>query len=1153
MTPGFADHMTTDSTEPILPPDLGGTIIQSKEAQARARDASTAGAETKAPTIPGYTLTDPLGRGTFATAWQGVQTRTGKPVAIKVFHQSSGVNWLFLRREVERLVRLDKHPHVVSLLDADLGHDPPYYVTDLMEGGSLEKFVEPAKPAVSTQVAGWADEIAQALSFVHGKGIIHCDLKPANILLDSEGRVRVADFGQARVLAEGQGALGTLFYMAPEQAQIGDAGANLQPDVRWDLYALGATAYALLTGKAPYADTLTSKLESSSVLDERLKVYRALAEEAPDLKLKAIKGLDEDLAAIVGKLMAVKPEARYGSAGEVLDDLGRRRDRRPVGPLSRHRSYRIKRYLQRNAAAVGIAAAAALGLAGLGVRLYLAHREVSAALVRNLLVRAQQYSQQGDYASAAATYAGLDRLSPSRLARRNALAHLARLLSPVRVFRHARNIRWVSLSPDGTRVATGHHDNTARLWDAATGRPIGEILRHPTDVMAGVGTAFSPDGRILATASPADKEIRFWNAVDGTPRSPAVCRHVMGVDNLVFSPDSRYLAGYGGTAGGIVIVDCRDLAAKALKGENQKGGNTKSVVFTADSQIVVQAGSALGSFHETRTGRTLGQFSLPGTFANWVTAERAGQSVLLGDNNGGIRRIAQPGKPPVELLRHPSGATGVAVSPDGGVAVSCSTDGTIVAWAPRDGARKWAAALHCWITAVHCLPGGRVLAVMLDRSVRLLEGAGESGTRQAMAFHLGKDVNACTSRDGRWLATCDGSSVATLWSLDRTPLRRAIDENGWSSVTAVSGDVRRAWRLTYDPALVPWDLEGLKPTGDPIALPSVCYALAVSADGTRAAAGDAETGRIYLVDLAARKVLDKALSLESGIAMCLAFSVDGSRLLACGSEGWARLWDARTGDAIGPPLARGDQVRIGRFSPDGRRAFTMGTEVVRCWSAVDGKPAGEIRHPGGSIQDLALSPDGTMIATGGGDGKVRLWNVLTGAALGVVSQHDQYVYRLAFSPDGRFVLSGGADGNARFNRVRSGEPHGRPMAHRWGICAVGFSPDGKTAATGIWSGEVQLWDVESAEPLGPPMDVGGPPVSIVFSPSSDRVVIEAGAIPQIQIWDTGWLAADLAGGDFEDRIAAASRMRLGPQGNLDPVPPEEYEQLVGRLGSAARR
>ncbi len=187
-------------------------------------------------------------------------------MAVKVFTQRKGVNWIFLQREVERLIKLDKHPNIVSLLDADLTGEPAYYVLDFLEGGSLDGFVNPKSPAPVVKAAKWMEEIAEALAYVHSKGLIHCDLKPANILLDEGGHVRVADFGQSRIVTDSAGALGTLFYMAPEQAVAAKEGELVQPDVRWDIFGLGTTMCAILTGKVPHEAENGEKIPKRDLL-----------------------------------------------------------------------------------------------------------------------------------------------------------------------------------------------------------------------------------------------------------------------------------------------------------------------------------------------------------------------------------------------------------------------------------------------------------------------------------------------------------------------------------------------------------------------------------------------------------------------------------------------------------------------------------------------------------------------------------------------------------------------------------------------------------------------------------------------------------------------------------------------------------------------
>ena len=165
--------------------------------------------------------------------------------------QRSGLDWIFLQREVERLARLDRHTHIVTLLVMALDEEPPFYVMDVIEGGALQAFVNPEACADPERATTWMAQICDALSYIHAKGLIHCDLKPANILVDGRDQVRVVDFGQSRIFTESSASIGTLFYMAPQQARLAEPGTPVQPDVRWDIYALGASIYAILIGRPP--------------------------------------------------------------------------------------------------------------------------------------------------------------------------------------------------------------------------------------------------------------------------------------------------------------------------------------------------------------------------------------------------------------------------------------------------------------------------------------------------------------------------------------------------------------------------------------------------------------------------------------------------------------------------------------------------------------------------------------------------------------------------------------------------------------------------------------------------------------------------------------------------------------------------------------
>jgi hypothetical protein len=308
--------------------DSDHTQQQTTDEQLRARALSLRPARPPAE-IPGYEPRRFLGRGAYGEVWVARDRKTGRQVAIKFYAHQGGVDWSILSREVEKLAFLSADRYVVQLLAVEWQAQPPYYVMEYVEQGSLEDFLRDGQLPVRETVACFR-EIAVGLLHAHGKGVLHCDLKPANILIDQDGRPRLADFGQSRLSHEQTPALGTLFYMAPEQADL-----QAVPDVRWDVYALGALLYAMLTGAPPHrSDAAIRTIEAATNLEDRLARYRRLIETAPPPAAhRQTSGVDRELADIVNGCLASDRERRYANVQEVLDALAERDKRRARRPL----------------------------------------------------------------------------------------------------------------------------------------------------------------------------------------------------------------------------------------------------------------------------------------------------------------------------------------------------------------------------------------------------------------------------------------------------------------------------------------------------------------------------------------------------------------------------------------------------------------------------------------------------------------------------------------------------------------------------------------------------------------------------------------------------------------------------------------------------
>ena len=300
--------------------------------------------------LPGYDLVKRLGSGATGNVWEAVQSSTGQRVAIKVLGRMTRSQDQLFKKEMEQLIALTGHNNIVGLLDANLEHSPPFLVMPLFHQ-SLEFYtVARSNLGLLTpeRVSRWFKELAGALRYVHQRGILHCDVKPPNILLDRD-QAKLVDFGQAALVKDGEARLGTFFYMPPEQARAG-TDRSLQADATWDIYSLGATVYHLLAGEPPrHSESIDDTLSRASNVTEQLDTYAQMLAQTP---LKPLKNLnpqcDTDLAMIVEKCLRIDPHQRYQDMGALLDDLDRREKNFPLSCRRPTLGYIVGKWSRRN-------------------------------------------------------------------------------------------------------------------------------------------------------------------------------------------------------------------------------------------------------------------------------------------------------------------------------------------------------------------------------------------------------------------------------------------------------------------------------------------------------------------------------------------------------------------------------------------------------------------------------------------------------------------------------------------------------------------------------------------------------------------------------------------------------------------------------------
>ncbi len=278
--------------------------------------------ESKLPERVGpYRVVAERGRGGMGVVYEAIDDELGRRVAVKVLAAGSYSDAKArerFRREARAAANL-RHPHVVPVFAAELPETgPPYLVMPLVDGPTLAAWIADQRVLDPRQAAAFARQLADALSAAHVEGIIHRDVKPANVIIDlSDGLAKLTDFGLARwqetaELSSTGTIAGTPNYISPEQ--IRSPGSI---DHRADLYALGATLYECLTGVPPFRGAT-------------LDILRMIGESEPVAPRKLNRNIPRDLETIVLKCLEKAPGDRYANAIELSEDLGRFLEGRPI-------------------------------------------------------------------------------------------------------------------------------------------------------------------------------------------------------------------------------------------------------------------------------------------------------------------------------------------------------------------------------------------------------------------------------------------------------------------------------------------------------------------------------------------------------------------------------------------------------------------------------------------------------------------------------------------------------------------------------------------------------------------------------------------------------------------------------------------------------
>src|SRR5215475_2281794 len=258
-----------------------------------------------------YVIKRKLGSGGMADVYLAEDQELGRRVALKLLNERHAADEQFVerfRREAQSAAGLS-HPNIVSIFDRGQAEGTYYIAMEYLDGRTLKELLVRNGPTPIPIAIDYTRQILSAIAFAHRNGIVHRDIKPHNIVVRKDGRLKVTDFGIARSgasqMTEAGSIVGTAQYLSPEQAR------GKPVDQRSDLYSLGIVLYEMLTGRVPFTG------------DAAVEIAMKHLDTIPDPPSKLRPEISHDLDAVVMRALAKDPAERYASAEEMDADLAR--------------------------------------------------------------------------------------------------------------------------------------------------------------------------------------------------------------------------------------------------------------------------------------------------------------------------------------------------------------------------------------------------------------------------------------------------------------------------------------------------------------------------------------------------------------------------------------------------------------------------------------------------------------------------------------------------------------------------------------------------------------------------------------------------------------------------------------------------------------
>lgn len=1018
------------------------------------------------PSPPGYQVLERLARGGMGVVYRARDLVSGKIVALKMMaaDEMDGQRFTRLRDEIDAVRRL-QHPRIVQILDVGEHVGQPYLVLEYVDGGSLHDLLREG-PLPVTEAVRIVAELARIMHYVHSQGVVHRDLKPANVLQTKQGKLKLTDFGIAKLVSDGRKRtgtgvlLGTPAYMAPEQIR-----GQRQLGPATDIYAMGVILYELLTGRVPFNG------------EAILEVLEQTVNQAPPSPGRLVDNVPSVVEVICLKCLEKEPERRYASAEALADDLERYLTKRPICARGVSPAERLALWGRRNPLPAVLAlllmflvCTTSLGsfVAALRFR-SLAHREANAyreAEQARRLERQQRSTAEKSLRVATSRQA--------RLTLEHALSLCEKGEIDAGLLWLGRSLALAEESASGDLVRVIRH-NLAD-WKGELS-PCLHSFREKVPLHSAI---ISPDGEEIVTAG---LWAQRYSVTTGQAMGPALMHTILSAPSRIWAIDIDATGNYLATAsaeGTARLWDLRtmSLACPPLQHAIPKSywstGNVWTCTFNADgTKLITGCSDRKLRVFEIPSGRLLATLVGHKDDVLSVAAHPHDASVLSGGRDGLalLWNLEEPERPAQRILLSDYWVETVAFSESGQQLAIGTGLRVYVERHPATELRGDPFPVPDIVKALKFTRSDEDLLVgMRGGAVRSWNVGSQRPVGQT--FWMGASVSAIDiAKDNSTFAVSCIDGTAKLW---RSPVQRAQRQP--ALVSAEQQFHQIALRLSEDgnevvmlgghgPIHVCRDAEVRELAGkDRLAL-----AMDLSPDGAlvavsyqnQATAIGIHPMSVNLLDMRSGEEILPPLHHRRAV-MSIAFDPTGAHLLTGSDDHLVRCWNADSGELEGK-WEHGAPVKVIAFDRSGRQWVSAGGRKVALWQWGAEAPSWECWHAR-EIGAVEFDRCGEFLYVGTRDGEVTTWDLKTQQITGVPIQHSDAIRSLAIDPQNQLLAVASADGSVRYWDRTTHVAIGPTMQHGTAVHSVRFHPEKASLITGTLSGKICFWH------LPPPPD-----------------------------------------------------------------------------------